>query len=102
MAIPWAQLVKWAPSIVQVSRELLRQNQPPPNAPPPEGAELASRVHALEQNERRQAELVAQMADQLAQVSDLLLRLRTRVIWLTAGLGVTAVGVVVALALAIR
>lgn len=102
MAIPWAQLVKWAPSIVQVSRELLRQNQPPPDAPPPAGRELAMRVHALEQNERRQAELIAQIADQLAQMSDLIIRLRTRVIWLSAGLGVTAVVAILALALAIR
>jgi hypothetical protein len=102
MAIPWAQLVKWAPSIVQVSRELLKQTQPAASAPPPAGHELSSRVHALEQNERQQAELVAQMADQMAQMSSLLLSLRARVQWLTIGLVISLVTSAIALGLAIR
>ena len=88
MAVPWLQIVQLVPSILDVSRELMkRTKQPPPGAQLPASAsrdELAARVANLEENERRQAELVAQMAEQLAGVARAVTDLHRRVLWLTA------------------
>ena len=77
MPVPWLQIVQLMPTILDVSRELLkraRRELPPVPAPVPvsgdsAAAQLAARVAALEENERRQAELVSQMADQLAKLT---------------------------------
>jgi hypothetical protein len=88
MPVPWLQIVQLVPSILDVSRELMkRTKQPPASAPalaPPTYDELAARVASLEDNERRQAELVAQMAEQLAGVARAVTELHKRVLWLTA------------------
>jgi hypothetical protein len=89
MPVPWLQIVQLVPSILDVSRELMkRTKQPPPSAQLPLSAatpdELAARVVSLEENERRQAELVAQMAEQLAGVARAVTDLHRRVLWLTA------------------
>jgi hypothetical protein len=88
MAVPWLQIVQLVPSILDVSRELMKrtkQQQPPTQAPAsPSYDELAARVASLEENERRQAELVAQMAEQLAGVARAVTDLHRRVLWLTA------------------
>ncbi|HEX2493499.1 MAG TPA: hypothetical protein VHK24_06950, partial [Steroidobacter sp.] len=93
MAVPWLQIVQLVPSIVEVSRELLKQTK---RAAPqartvhgaePSGDELLARVAALEENERRQAELVSQMADQLAAISKAVTALHRRAIWLSAACG---------------
>lgn len=88
MAVPWLQIVQLVPSILDVSRELMkRTKQAPPGAPAlaaPSYEELAARVASLEENERRQAELVAQMAEQLAGVARAVTDLHKRVLWLTA------------------
>jgi hypothetical protein len=101
MPVPWLQIVQLVPSILDVSRELMkRTKQTPPAAQLPAVQsydELAARVASLEENERRQAELVAQMAEQLAGVARAVTDLHRRVLWLTAAaavalaLGVTAV-----------
>ena len=62
------------PSILDVSRELLKRTRKVPPAEgqlPIEAGEggLEARVRALEENERRQAELIKSMADQLAQLA---------------------------------
>lgn len=95
MALPWLQIVQLVPSIVDVSRELLKKNKRPPPEPgvPQTPSELQARVATLEENERRQAELVSQMADQLATLTKLVVELRARVVWLTAG---TAIAIVIA------
>jgi hypothetical protein len=103
MPVPWLQIVQLVPSILDVSRELMkRTKQAPPAGPGPGPAlashsyeELAARVASLEENERRQAELVAQMAEQLAGVARAITDLHRRVLWLTA-----AAAVAVALAAA--
>src|SRR5262245_10809185 len=76
MPVPWVQIVQLMPSILDVSRELLKRSRRPPAATPPATLEahpadaaLAARISALEENERRQAELVTNMADQLAQLT---------------------------------
>lgn len=88
MPVPWLQIVQLVPSILDVSRELMkRTKQAPPPAPTssPSYDELAARVAGLEENERRQAELIAQMAEQLAGVARAVTDLHRRVLWLTAG-----------------
>lgn len=98
MALPWLQIVQLVPSIVDVSRELLKKNkrQPPEPGVPQTPSELEGRIAALEDNERRQAELVSQMAEQMAALTKLVVELRTRVLWLTAGVAIAIVVAVVA------
>lgn len=95
MPVPWLQIVQLVPSILDVSRELMkRTKQKPSGAQLPVAAtddELAARVVNLEENERRQAELVAQMAEQLAGVARAITDLHRRVLWLTAIAGVAVV-----------
>jgi hypothetical protein len=101
MPVPWLQIVQLVPSILDVSRELMkRTKQARPSAQLPVSAtdtddELAARVGSLEENERRQAELVAQMAEQLAGVARAITDLHRRVLWLTA---IAAVALVIAIA----
>lgn len=67
MAIPWFQIVKLVPEIVALSKQLLQQTK---TAPSSSAAPLEERVAELEANERKQAELVASMAQQMAIMSD--------------------------------
>jgi len=98
MAVPWLQIVQLVPSIVEVSRELLKRTKrlpPPEEMPLPQTAdELTQRVLQLEENERRQAELVSQMAEQLSNVTRALTALHRQVMWLS---GISAVAVIAAL-----
>jgi|JRYI01.1.fsa_nt_gb hypothetical protein len=99
MAVPWLQIVQLVPSIVDVSRELLKRNKRQPVEPgvPQTPAELENRIATLEENERRQAELVSQMAEQLSVLTKLVVELRTRVLWLAAGMAIVGAVAVVAL-----
>jgi DNA repair exonuclease SbcCD nuclease subunit len=99
MAVPWLQLVQLVPSIVEVSRELLKKNrrEPVDVDVPQTPVELQNRVATLEENERRQAELISQMADQLANLTQLIVVLRTRILWLTAATAIAAIVAIVAL-----
>lgn len=109
MPVPWAQIVRLMPTILDVSRELLRRTR---RAPPelPEGANNAvvagasvePRVAALEENERRQAELVTSMADQLAQLTTAVTALHTQARRLQMGLGAAAAVAIAALVFALR
>ena len=73
MAIPWFQIVKLVPEIVSLSKQLLQQTRTDQSS----GAKpLEDRVAELELNERKQAELVASMAQQLAAMADALTVLR--------------------------
>jgi hypothetical protein len=109
MAVPWLQIVNLMPSILDVSRELLKRARKTPagELPPPSDSEQRSdpldrRVRALEENERRQAELVKTMADQLAQLADAATALHKVTRWLIAGLAGSAAVAVAALVLALR
>jgi hypothetical protein len=99
MAVPWLQIVQLVPSIVDVSRELLKKNKRAPVEPgvPQTPSELEGRIASLEANERRQAELVNQMAEQLAVLTKLVVELRGRVLWLSAGAAIAIVIAAVAL-----
>lgn len=94
MPVPWLQIVQLVPSILDVSRELMKRTKQT-STPTPEQAleapsydDLAMRIASLEDNERRQAELVAQMAEQLAGVARAVTDLHKRVLWLTAAAAV--------------
>jgi|SRR5579884_2164703 uncharacterized coiled-coil protein SlyX len=94
MPVPWMQIVQLMPSIVDLSRELLRRTTAAPAAEPLEG-----RIAALEENERRQAELVKTMADQLAQLTSAVTQLHSQVRALIAGqiaVGVIAIAALIA------
>jgi hypothetical protein len=79
MPVPWLQIVQLMPSILEVSRELLKRSRrssagelPLPSSGSGEtaaDAALLARIRSLEENERRQAELVNSMAEQLAQLT---------------------------------
>jgi hypothetical protein len=95
MAVPWLQIVQLVPSILEVSRELMkRTKQAPPSTQLPASPsydDLAARVASLEENERRQAELVAQMAEQLAGVARAVTDLHRRVLWLSAAAAIALI-----------
>jgi hypothetical protein len=98
------------PSILDVSRELLKRTRKlSASAPDPEGqveddpiATLQARVRRLEENERRQAELVTTMADQLAQLTSAASSLHKMTRWLIVGQAVSAALAVIAIVLALR
>ena len=98
MAVPWLQIVQLVPSIVEVSRELLKRTKrlpaPEETSVPQTADELTQRVLMLEENERRQAELVSQMAEQMSNLTRVVTALHRQVLWLS---GISAVGVISAL-----
>jgi hypothetical protein len=110
MAVPWLQIVNLMPSILDVSRELLKRTRklPPaselqlPNEVAGQADVHGARIRALEENERRQAELIKSMADQLSQLAEAATVLHKVTRWLIAGVVVTAVVAVAALAAALR
>ena len=67
MAIPWFQIVKLVPEILSLSKQLLQQTK---TAQPSSAKPLDERVAELEANERKQAELVASMAQQIAAMTE--------------------------------
>ena len=107
MAVPWLKIVQLVPAILDVSRELLRrtQKQPAPALTGPHAVGSAEahveRIAALEANERKQAELVNQMAQQIATLTEAVMVLHRRLIWATWGVGVAIALVAVAAAVAI-
>lgn len=100
MPVPWMQIVRLMPSILDVSRELLKRTRRTPAVDPQSlveaGTTLEERVSALEENERRQAELVTTMAEQLSQLSAAVTALHSQarrfilVHVVTAGIAVSA------------
>lgn len=109
MAVPWLQIVNLMPTILDVSRELLKRTRKiPPGADLPAIGNDSSpdrqeaRLRALEENERRQAELVTTMADQLSQLTLAASSLHRVTRWLIVAQGVTTVVAVVAIVVALR
>jgi hypothetical protein len=82
MPVPWLQLVKFAPQIISLSRELLNRTRGTAAAADPEPGtdvdDLARRIEALEENERNQAELVDRMAQQQAKLAQAVVTLHRR------------------------
>ena len=109
MPVPWVQIVRLMPSILDVSRELLKRARRAPPGEPAGGALTGAgesspeqRISALEENERRQAELVTSMADQLAQLTTAVTALHAQARRLFIALGTTALIAVAAIVLALR
>jgi hypothetical protein len=109
MPVPWAQIFRLMPSILELSHELLKRTRrlPASEALPPDenvaaAAALESRVLGLEENERRQAELVTNMAEQLEQLTTAVTTLHRQ--WRILVAGQVAIGIIaiVALVLAVR
>src|SRR5215472_17412358 len=105
MPVPWAQIVRLMPSILELSHELLKRTRRQPAAPNENAsatAALESRILGLEEDERRQAELVTNMADQLEQLTTAVTALHQRWRILVAGQVVTGIIALVALILVVR
>ena len=109
MAVPWSQIVRLMPSILEVSHELLKRTRGLPRAAPPatddrsaDRPELEARIAALEENERRHAELVNRVADQLDQLTSAVTVLHRRTMTLLATQIVAALAAVAALVLALH
>ena len=109
MPLPWVQIVQLMPSILDVSRELLKRARRSPGGEggPSDSGEpavdpLESRIRALEENERRQAELITKMADQMAQLTTAVTALHAQNRRLIVGQVVAAVIAIVAVVLALR
>jgi hypothetical protein len=98
MAIPWFQIARLVPEIVSVSRELLQQTR---NSGPGGVKDLTARVAQLERNERKQAELIAKIAHQIAAMSETggLLRRELLILWAVAVLSLLAAIVALVVAL---
>ncbi len=101
MPVPWIQIVQWVPSILELSKELLNRSRRVPSAPGGAPADPAARLAALEENERRQAELVSRMAEQTAQLTAAVTALHRQMQWLIVGQCIAAGVALLALVLAI-
>jgi uncharacterized coiled-coil protein SlyX len=109
MPVPWMQIVQLMPSILEVSRELLKRTRRAPPPPPPapasggsESAGLEARIAALEENERRQAELVTNMAEQLGQLTTAVTALHRQARRLIIGQTTAVIVAVIAVLIALR
>jgi uncharacterized coiled-coil protein SlyX len=109
MPVPWVQIVQLMPSILEVSRELLKRSRRVAAAPPPVATDapvndvtLAARISALEENERRQAELVTNIADQLAQLTAAVTALHRQTRRLMLGQITAVIVAVIAVLVALR
>lgn len=109
MPVPWMQIVQLMPSILEVSRELLKRSRrgAPSASPTPAdhgaaSSTLEQRIVALEENERRQAELVTKMADQLAQLTTAVTALHQQTRRLIVGQATAGILAVIALLIALR
>lgn len=97
MAVPWMQIVRLMPSILDLSRDLLAKTT---GKRPAE--RLEARIGTLEENDRREAELVKAMADQLDQLTNAVTALHRRMQLLLIGQLATGAIAVAALILALR
>ena len=90
MAVPWARLALLAPTVLGLARELL-QPKKPAQAPPLK--DLEARLAAIQDTQRKEAEVVHALAEQTAALADAAaaLRRQSRVI-----LGVAIAGAVLA------
>jgi hypothetical protein len=91
VSIPWPSLLKRAPSLVKMAEALLTGTTPKRDDSGASGGmtALAERIAALEAHDRRDAELVKQLAEQVEALT-LTVRImaaREKVLFWTVGLG---------------
>jgi hypothetical protein len=102
--IPWRLLVDHAPTIVDAARRLYVGSRPPRDASPPRpgttpsSETLQRAVEQLQARDVQHAELLAELARQVQDITTALTVLRARVRWAWVGV---AVAVAVALAAAL-
>jgi hypothetical protein len=103
-AIPWRVLIAGAPAIAKAANVLLAANRPPdtPSASADDLRLLAHRVSALEAQDRANAKLLKQIADQVDALTTATEVLAARLRWLTIAASVAVVVSLVALVLALR
>ncbi len=70
MAVPWLKIIQWVPSVVELSRELSRKSKPSAPADGDPIAQMQSHIALVQENGRRQAELITRMAEQSATLSE--------------------------------
>jgi hypothetical protein len=105
--IPWRLLIDHAPTIVDAARRLYASSRPAPLRGPPGDRTTASleslqrAVEELEAREAQHAELVAELAKQVQDMTTALQVLRARVRWAWLGAAL-ALGVAVLTALLLR
>lgn len=99
MPAPWVQIIQWVPPIVELSRDLLQRSKRNPAVPASAvDGNIVARVTALEENERRQAELVNHMAEHQAQLSAALVALHALARRLVTAIVIAALVIVLAIA----
>lgn len=98
MPLPWSRLALLVPTVVQLSREL-RERKQAARGEPLRG--LEARVAAVEEAQRREAELVQALAEQSAALAEAAetLRRQTRIVWgiASAAAAVAAAALLIAL-----
>ncbi len=100
--IPWKTILPYVPAVVETAKELLRNasksklsGQATADGSP---QNLLQRIEQLENNERKQAELIEKMAEQQQKLAESLRIVESRVqmlFWLTLALLMVAVGLLV-------
>ena len=75
MAVPWLQLVKFAPTIISLTNDILKRSR---TAAPPAEAGLDERVRVMEEDLRRQAEALHALAGQMEGLTSAVAALRAR------------------------
>ena len=113
MPVPWSQIVRLMPSILELSHQLLKRTrrlapgEAPDSVPAPNEIDsavlvLEERIGRLQELERNQAELMRNMAEQLEQLTTAATVLHRQNRLLIAGLAVTGVVALAALIVAVR
>ena len=100
MGIPWTRLAQFVPVALGLARELL-DRQAPARAGAEKEKDVAARMAALEETQRRQAEAVHMLAEQTAALAEaageLRRRMRTLLVLAVAAMVVAAAALVTAL-----
>lgn len=98
MAVPWLQLVKFAPTIISLTNDILKRSR---MAAPPAEAGTDERVRVMEEDLRRQAEALHALAEQVEGLTSAVAALRRALLTATtlgaAGVLTALVALVVAL-----
>lgn len=102
--VPWAELVRRAPDIIDRSRKLLKEStrQQPDVRTDAGSADLTRRLDALEARDAEHARIIAPMGDQLSDLTDVVQVLQARSKFLGVVVVVLALAQIVMLVIALR
>lgn len=97
-AVPWSMIISNAPAVLDGARRLLEKRKAAGEAgTPADPSEIASRLAALEQRERRMLELIESLATSNQQLIEAIDVLRRRARIAFGACAVLAVGLIVCL-----